>query len=71
MHVFIHAACGSEIDVEHDLVRDGASVTCTCQTKGSIYIDADDEGFAYADVSWERLTPEALEVFDRSQAEAT
>jgi hypothetical protein len=64
MNTFIHAVCGFDIEIEHDQVREGAPVTCVCGTNGSIYIEADDEGFPFADVSWQPMSPEALEAFD-------
>lgn len=58
MNVFF-CKCGEEFYVEHAEVRDGLPVSCEhCGRKGSIYIDADDEGGAYAGVSWRPLEPE-------------
>lgn len=49
--------CGEDMEIEHDEIRDGRAVE-HCGRKGAIYIDADDEGFAYAGVSWAPVEPE-------------
>lgn len=58
-HMFVCRHCGREVEMEHAFVSDGAPVECVEGHKGHVYIDADDEGFAFAGVSWNPLEPKA------------
>lgn len=57
-HMFVCRHCGRELELDHHIVADGLAVQCHgCGAIGRVYIDADDDGIAYAGVSWDALEP--------------